>query len=750
MTDRGRTRRMLALLLAGSALAACASGGGSPPPVAPAAVPPPPPPPPAPTPANSLDTPEYRRTGTATGANVLPVWAAGHEGRGVTVGLVDTGIALDSPEFAGRIAPQSRDVTGAGRSIRDDDGHGTAVAAILAAARNDRAIVGIAPQATIAMMRGDRAGSCSTEAGCGFTDSSLAAGINAAVDAGAKVLNISLGGSSGSSAVRAAWARATGNGTILVIGAGNDSAAEIDPLPRSALAAANPALVIVVGAATAAGEIASFSNRAGAAQNNYLLAPGAAVRSFDHTGQEFLYSGTSLAAPVVAGAAALLAGAFPNLSAAQIVELLLITADDRGAPGIDPVTGRGLLNIGRAFQPQGPTTLAGSRTPVSLTANGSPGPALGTSFGTALGQILVEDGYGRPYALDIGATLAPSSPARLGAALLESPAAAASASLSLGAATLALTGTARRHLPGLPPGADPDAGLGLAHRGLGPFSAAARARLADAGLTLAAGPLRLAAGSGIAAPPLPGEGAVPALVATDALGLSPAQGMLRERLVAETRLGPLSLALGRTRSVQPGRRPGEPAGGDANTTRTSLALAAERGAVEVAVQLATETEEGGLLGSRLGPAFGIAGAEGRVLGGAVAVDLARIGLGPVALRLAASRGWHALRVSGAGLVDEASGLGSSAWSAGLEAPLGPGRLALAAAAPQRLDRGTLRIRPAPGDSRLVLLGGGARELAVEGSYAFGPLALSLFHRAHAGHQEGLADTGAALRFRLGF
>ncbi|MFN3389446.1 MAG: S8 family serine peptidase, partial [Allosphingosinicella sp.] len=131
---------------------------------------------------------------------MLPVWAAGHEGRGVTVGLVDTGIALDSPEFAGRIAPQSRDVTGAGRSIRDDDGHGTAVAAVIAAARNDRAIVGIAPQATIAMMRGDRAGSCSTEAGCGFTDSSLAAGINAAVDAGAKVLNISLGGSSGSSA----------------------------------------------------------------------------------------------------------------------------------------------------------------------------------------------------------------------------------------------------------------------------------------------------------------------------------------------------------------------------------------------------------------------------------------------------------------------------------------------------------------------------------------------------------------------
>lgn len=740
-----RLRPLMCLLLAGVGLGACSSSGTAPAPVAPAVVPPAPPPPPPPTPIAALDTPEYRRTGTATGANVLPVWAAGHEGRGVTVGLVDTGIALDSPEFAGRIAPQSRDVTGSGRSIRDEDGHGTAVAGVLAAARNDRSIVGIAPQATIAVMRGDRAGSCSTESGCGFTDSSLAAGINAAVDAGAQVLNISLGGSSGSSQVRSAWARATGAGTILVIGAGNDSASEIDPLPRSAFQAANPALVIVVGAATAAGEIASFSNRAGAAASNYLLAPGAAVRSFDQDGREFLYSGTSLAAPVVAGAAALLAGAFPNLSGAQIVELLLITADDRGAPGIDPVTGRGLLNIGRAFQPQGTTTLAGSRTPVSLAQNGSLGPAMGSSFGTALGAVAIEDGYGRPYKLAIGQTLRPASPARLAGALLDAPVAAAALAVPAGPVRLALTAS-RRALLGLPAGADPDVGLGLAHRGMGPFSAVT-SRLADGGVALAAGPLRLAAGTGMAAPPIPGESGTRGLVAPDAL--APEAGAIRDRIAAEVALGRVALGVSQTCAGVTRPLPGQGRDGR-NGRRTTLALATRAGALGLAAHLTHEDDREGLLGTRLGPAFGLLGSTSRSLGGAISLDLAMLGLDMADLRLAASRGWHTPRLADTGLLAGAGGLASTAWSAELAAPLGPGRLHLVAAGPQALARGHFRLAPAPGEIRLVPAAVMARESLVEAGYRLGPVALSLYRRHNAGHFAGLGDTGGAVRLALGF
>ncbi|WP_448582437.1 S8 family serine peptidase [Thermaurantiacus sp.] len=739
------SRPLFLVLLAGAALSACASSGSAPAPTTPGVLPPPPPP--TPTPASVFDTPEYRRTATATGANVLPVWAAGHEGQGITVGLVDTGIAVDSPEFAGRIAPQSRDVTGAGRSIRDEDGHGTAVAGILAAARNDRSIVGIAPRATIAMMRGDRAGSCATEPGCGFTDAALAAGINAVVDAGARVLNISLGGSSGSSAVRSAWARATSAGTILVIGAGNDSAAEIDPLPRSALAAANPALVIVVGAATTTGEIASFSNRAGSAAANYLLAPGVSVRSFDHNGTEFLYSGTSLAAPVVAGAAALLAGAFPNLSGAQIVELLLMTADDRGAPGADPVTGRGLLNIGRAFQPQGTTRLAGAKTPVSLTMNGSLGPAMGPSFGTSLGQVAIEDAYGRPYTLAIGTTLRPASPARLAAALLAPPVTAAALTIPSGALRLTLAGARRAQLPGLPTGADPDVALGLAQRGLGPFSALT-SRLADGSVALASGSFRLAAGTGTVAPPLPGEIGRRGLVAPDAL--APMPGAIQGRLAAQIELGRLTFALAHTRTGLARTVPGRPVGPAGEAHVNTLALATRASAFGLTLQLAQDEERDGLLGTRLGPAFGLEGSKSRSLGGALDLALAPFGFGPVELRLAISRGWHTPRLAERGLLIAADGVQSTAWSAELAAPLGPGQLHLIAAAPQALAGGAFRFAAAPGEIRLVPAEVTRRESLVEGGYALGPVMLSLYHRRHAGHVDGVADHGGAIRFRLAF
>ena len=72
------------------------------------------------------------------------------------------------------------------------------------------------------------------------------------------------------------------------------------------------------------------------------------------------------AAPQVAGAVALLAQAFHNLSGAQIVNLLLSSARDAGDAGTDPVYGRGILDIGRAFAPQGSTALAGTSVAVPL------------------------------------------------------------------------------------------------------------------------------------------------------------------------------------------------------------------------------------------------------------------------------------------------------------------------------------------------------------------------------------------------
>jgi hypothetical protein len=727
----------LGVLLGSAALGACASGGSGPPLAsAPVELPPPPPaPPPA---GGSFDTPEYRRSSAATQSNLLSVWNAGLTGAGVTVGIVDSGIAQASAEFAGRIHPASRDVTGANRGIGDEDGHGTAVAAVIGAARNGVSIVGIAPEARLAVMRGDRAGTCAAESGCKFTDSSVAAGVNAATDAGARVINISLGGSPGSATLRAAWQRATSAGAVLVIGAGNDSSAEVDPLPRSALNAGNSANIIVVGAANANRDIASFSNRAGSAASNFLLAPGQSIRTFVETGQEFLFSGTSLAAPAVSGAVALLAQAFPNLTGAQIVELLLRNADDLGAPGPDPIYGWGLLNIGRAFAPSGTTVLAGTRVAVSLVNNGALGAPMGpgAGFAAGIGDVGITDAYGRTYGLRIGDTLRAASPARLGPALLAASIQRSGLSLPAGRLALRLDGAVPRTLPGLAPGADIDAHLGLAQKGMGPFSGTA-SRFADGGVLVRAGPFQVAAGSGLAAPLLPGEGGADGLVARDALGFG--AGRIAGRLSAGVAGGGFELAVARTvADAGAAAVAGLPTG--VRVERTGMGMAFSRDRLRLGLTAGVEREDGAFLGSRLSPVFGLTGGSGRYLG--VCADAI---LGPLDLRASALQGWHRAEAGG-GLLAGSDGIETFAWSIHAGAPLGPGRLSLDVAGPQGVVAGAFDLA-AGGKAGLALT---AREVAVEAGYALGPLSLSAFVRNNAGHRAGLLDSGAAVRFQTRF
>ncbi|QCI79585.1 hypothetical protein E6W36_08655 [Hankyongella ginsenosidimutans] len=121
--------------------------------------------------------------------------------------------------------------------------------------------------------------------------------------------------------------------------------------------------------------------------------------------QQFIVSGTSFAAPHVAGALALLADAFPTLTSRQLVDLLLSSATDLGSPGQDPVFGRGGLNIARAFQPQGSTRLAGTDTLVSLSqADIALGGALGNGaqLGSALRDVVVLDRFNRAFSVNLG------------------------------------------------------------------------------------------------------------------------------------------------------------------------------------------------------------------------------------------------------------------------------------------------------------------------------------------------------------
>jgi subtilisin family serine protease len=145
----------------------------------------------------------------------------GDTGRGVTAGIVDSGIDATNPEFAGRISAASADLAGR-RGIQDEGGHGTAVAAVFGAARNDAGPLGIAYGSTLLVLRTDDAGTCVSEGGCKHSENGIARAIDVAIQNRARVINISLGGDAGGSAFVAAINRATAAGTIVVISAGND------------------------------------------------------------------------------------------------------------------------------------------------------------------------------------------------------------------------------------------------------------------------------------------------------------------------------------------------------------------------------------------------------------------------------------------------------------------------------------------------------------------------------------------------
>ena len=419
------------------ATTACGGGGGvaSTPTPTPAPTPSPTPTPaptptPTPTPTtSSFDTTEYRATIGAVSANALVAYNAGGTGRGIKVGVVDSGLDIASDQFIGRVDPASANVAG-GTTYDDEDGHGTAVAFTIAGVRNGAGTQGIAFDATIIAARADTPGSCANttgpDSGCSFDDTNIARGIDLAVNAGARVINLSLGGDPPSGALIAAVGRATARGVIIVISAGNDGSATPDPFGAGVVNSASARnLVIIAGSVGAnnsrtagADKISDFSDRAGSGPEEqfYLAAVGESVRAPCNDTQVCLWSGTSFSAPQIAGAAALLAQAFPTLSGAQIVQILLTSARDAGATGTDTVYGRGVLDLTKAFGPLGAlSTTTGA--PVSTSLNGTLSAPMGDANTGVLGAVIL-DGFDRAFAIDLARTINRTGPQRTLAGVL--------------------------------------------------------------------------------------------------------------------------------------------------------------------------------------------------------------------------------------------------------------------------------------------------------------------------------------------
>ncbi len=256
-------------------------------------------------------------------------------GRGVTIAILDTGVMPDTTFGNGRL--RTLDIglgTTAGRG--EDDGHGTAVAALAAGASADAP--GVAPAANLLSIRvTDASGTSDT-----FT---VAQAILAAANAGAKVINVSLGGYATNATLDAAIAYATERGAIIVAAAGNDQAAQL------AWPAADPR-VISVGAVDRAGQQVTFSNSGSTLS---LTAPGYGVQTAWLDSQRVTVDGTSASAPLVAGAIAAALSQNSSLTPASAAQLLVQTASDAGSPGADASYGSGILNLDWAMNRNNPT-----------------------------------------------------------------------------------------------------------------------------------------------------------------------------------------------------------------------------------------------------------------------------------------------------------------------------------------------------------------------------------------------------------
>ena len=304
----------------------------------------------------------------------------------MTIGVVDTGVNPSQPDLVGAVSSQSTDTYASRNMSTGSDPHATFVAGVIGARYNGFGTVGVAYQSTILSVRADTPGSCtSTANSCSFDDSALATGITYATSHGARIINLSIGGP-GQDTVQfeQALSTAVAAGVVFAISSGNEGAANPDFPAMYATDPRYAGSILAVGATTQAGVLASYSNKAGAAASDYVVAPGDNITTdCDTKGNCFAVSGTSFSAPHVAGALALLLQAFPNLSGKQALALLLQTTDDLGAPGVDPVYGAGLIDLAKAFKPVGtlsvPTAAGGA---VAASANFS--SSLSTAFGDAV------------------------------------------------------------------------------------------------------------------------------------------------------------------------------------------------------------------------------------------------------------------------------------------------------------------------------------------------------------------------------
>jgi hypothetical protein len=349
-------------------------------------------------------TPEYNTQYGLGMVNAADLFAKNGNGSGVKVAVFDSGINPAEAQTGSSINIDSANsfdyVSNRSGSASDGNGHGTHVAGIIAAPKNDSGMHGIAFNASLLNIRiSNSTGALS------ITDAQLADGINRSLGAGAMILNNSWGASNApitsytlnAPQSIAAYQNFVARGGVVVFAAGNDGQSQVSlwaGLPYRFSGIESGWLAVM--AVDAAGNRASYSNACGVAKAWCLAAPGSGIYSMYNNGGYATLSGTSMATPMVSGALASLKAAFPNLSYQQIRDRILVTANKTGIYANQDVYGQGLMDLNAAANPVG-----GLAIPTGSHTSGSLGSVLNSTItlpnsATASmrnSKILVVDNY---------------------------------------------------------------------------------------------------------------------------------------------------------------------------------------------------------------------------------------------------------------------------------------------------------------------------------------------------------------------
>jgi subtilisin family serine protease len=306
------------------------------------------------------DDPDYAKQWHLPKARFPQAWVYSR-GKGVVVGVIDSGVDPNHPDLKPHLMPLVDEPTAMGEKDtlngvdytgRDGHGHGTHVCGLVGAvANNGIGVSGGAPDVTILPVK-------VTNANGDAGDAAITRGITDAVDKGAQIINLSIGGPEPSQILLEALNYAFQKNVAVVIASGNDARAVNYPAAYDG--------VISVGAVTQAGDVASYSSHG---EHLVMVAPGGGgpggtqgpaiysttptydcnITLFERKTKNYGYmAGTSMAAPLVTATAALILAQEKGLPPAQVRTRLAAAADDGGDTGFDEFFGFGVLNAERA------------------------------------------------------------------------------------------------------------------------------------------------------------------------------------------------------------------------------------------------------------------------------------------------------------------------------------------------------------------------------------------------------------------